>query len=349
MMDRDQFATAGMGKILGAVQQRPFITVIVPVRNEAANIKRALHSIMRNSYPPQLVEIIVVDGNSDDGTPGIVRKIAEQDSRVKLISNPAKFVPQGWNRALKCAKGDVIVRIDGHATVNDDFLETVVQVLQEHPECIAVGGVVIPVGVTPWQKAVAYALRTFIGAGSARFRSGSRYVNTVSFPAFRKEAFERYGSFDERFIRSQDYEFNLRLVLAGEKIWQDPRIKVEYYPRSTLRGLWKQYWQYGFWKVRALWKHRYLNLVNLIVPGFWSLLFATGLASLWSAYAAISFYVLTGSYLAVLAVHGLAGAYKARLLTNLILVPVALLSMHLSFGLGFIWGVVTLLARRGRA
>jgi len=322
----------------------PEVSVVVPVRNEAEHIGECLDSVFANRYPEEKLELLVVDGRSNDGTREIVKDYKKREGpEVNLLDNPKKIVPTAMNIGIEAATGEVILRIDGHSYVAKDFISNSVESLQQHDEVEAVGGPVKPIlneNTTDRQRAVALALASPIASGSARFSGKEGYVTTVSFGAYRADVFDRYGDFDERFIRTQDYELNYRIVRSGGRIYMNPKIESHYYPRDSFGGLWSQYFQFGFWKTKVTKKYNELvSRGNLLPPIFYGLLLVLGVVgvffnpALWLFTAALGGYILTVSCFAAL---------KAREVQRLKLFPevlIALLAIHLSFALGFIKGL----------
>lgn len=322
----------------------PEVSIVIPIRNEEDHIGECLDSILANDYPAEKLQIIVVDGNSTDGSREIVGEYTERDEpEIRLLDNPEKIVPTAMNIGIDAASGEVIIRVDGHSFVDQDFISTSVKTLLEKKEAEAVGGPVRPVvdEDTPYlQRAISHALDSPMASGSARFSGKSGYVTTVSFGAYRAGVFDRYGNFDERFVRTQDYELNYRMNRDGGKIFMNPRIKSYYYPRSSLKELWSQYFQFGFWKTKVMKKYgELLSLGNLLPP-----LFVLGLLSfgLIGAFFPVVLYALLGSLVVYLsasvyyASREVKRSGKPRHLPGAVL---ALVTIHLSFGFGFLKGI----------
>ena len=328
----------------------PFVSVVMPVRNEVAYIERALRSVLAQEYPPSRYEVIVVDGSSDDGTGDVIRRFTNPDraragergkkcSDVSLLENPARYVPPGLNLALKRARGDVIVRVDGHCEIAPNYLRACVDALaRSGADCV--GGTLQTVGETWMARAIAAAQSSWFGVGGAPFRlkqAQGRFVDTVAFGAYRRVVFGRIGEFDESLIRNQDDEFNFRLIQSGGKIWLDPGVHAIYYSRASLLGLWRQYYQYGLYKVLVMRKRGGLASWRHTVPAtFVVLLFATLALALVTDHW-ISLWVGLGIYLASSTV-----AATARSVPKGYLAPIVALSfpvMHVAYGVGFLRGL----------
>ena len=330
-------------------KELPFVTIIMPIRNEAGYIERSLGAVLSQNYPPERMEVLVIDGMSTDGTREIVKRMMDHtttDSRLQttdtpvliLLDNPSLIVPTALNIGLKHARGDVIIRVDGHCEIAPDYVRRCVEVLQQTgADCV--GGLQRAVGQGWVGHAIALATSSPFGVGSARFHYHERpgWVDTVYLGAYRREVFDRIGVFDEELVRNQDDEFNFRLIQAGGKIWLDPSIRSVYYSRASLKSLWRQYFQYGFYKVRVIQKRKAVPSWRHLVPAT----FVLGLAG------SILLAIITVQPLWALCVAGpyalanlLASLWTARKdWKTLPLLPLAFATLHLSYGIGFLWGL----------
>ena len=226
----------------------PSISVILPVLNEETHLEEAVHSILSQDYQGKL-EVILAVGPSRDRTLEIAQSISRRDSRVVLVDNPSGRTAAGLNIALNKSQSPVVVRVDGHAHIPNDYITLIVEILNK-TGAVNVGGVMAAVGTTPFERAVAGAMRSPLGVGASRFHTGGEagIVDTVYLGAFRREALVALGGFDERFTRAQDWELNFRLRENGGVVYFDPRLHVTYRPRSTVKALAKQYFEYGRWR-----------------------------------------------------------------------------------------------------
>jgi len=232
----------------------------MPVRNEAQYIERSLGSVLQQDYPLELMEILVVDGMSEDRTREIIQQIIdnrrdESDGNIPsivLLDNPERSVPVALNIGLRYTKGKVIIRVDGHCEIPPNYVRKCVELLKK-TGADNVGGTTYSSGATYLSRTIATAMRSPFVIGNARFRYSSKpgYVDTVFPGAWRREVFGQIGLFDERLARHQDYEFNLRIRNAGGKIYYSPELKVCYYSRTNFKSLAKQYFQYGYWKAQV--------------------------------------------------------------------------------------------------
>jgi succinoglycan biosynthesis protein ExoA len=243
------------------------VSVVVPCRNEIRYIRAFLDSVFRQELGGIEMEVLIADGMSDDGTREVLREYATGFPSLRVIDNPEKIVSTGLNRAIREAKGEIIIRMDAHTLYAPDYVRSCVEVLHES-NADNVGGPALTRAEGYVSQAIAYAFHTRFASGRAKFRD-PRYegpVDTVPYGCWRKSTLERIGLFDERMIRTEDYELNMRLVSSGGKLWQSPRITSWYWPRTSLSGLFWQCFQYGFWKVAVVRKHRRIASRRSFVP-----------------------------------------------------------------------------------
>jgi succinoglycan biosynthesis protein ExoA len=322
------------------MDSQPLVTIILPVRNEAQYIARCLAAIVAQDYPRDSIEILLVDGMSHDRTREIVAELAQRDPRVKRLDNPQRIVPTALNSGIRAARGALIIRVDGHAVMAPDYVRQCVKVAAQ-VEADCVGGAIRTLGETRMARGIALAQSSPFGVGGAAFRytTKAQYVDTLAFGAYRREVFERVGLFDEALVRNQDDEFNFRLIRAGGKIWLDPSIRSTYFSRSTLRALWKQYFQYGYWKVRVIQKHGRPASWRHLVPALFVMgLCVTSLMSLflfsWAPLLLILIPYLGALMLATIEISQRLGWSFAPVL------PFAFVVLHLAYGIGFLWGIL---------
>lgn len=325
------------------------VSIVMPVWNEADHISRSLGAVLRQRVRDWRVEVIVVDGDSTDQTVERARQqihsgagtAVHADGVVaRILHNPDQIVPISMNMALAEAAGDVIVRVDGHCDIPDEYAQRCLDLLDEHPEADCVGGTVQAVGHSWVARGIAAAQSSRAGVGNAKFRTGATndcYVDTLAFGAYRREVFDRIGLFDEELVRNQDDELNLRLTQAGGRIWFDPTLVVRYHSRASLKGLWRQYFEYGFYKVRVLQKRAAISSARQLVPVIFVAATVTslmvGLAKRdlrWPASVLLPYGALTIAAITDVARRDPAGAC---------VVPAALPAMHVGYGSGFLAGI----------
>ena len=315
----------------------PAISVILPVLNEESHLEGAVLSVLSQDYRGPL-EIILALGPSRDRTNEIATKLASQDNRVKLLDSPTGKTAAGLNLALAASKSPVVVRVDGHAQIPNNYISLIVEILNK-TGAVNVGGVMAAVGTTAFERAVAGAMRSPLGVGASRFHTGGEAgeVDTVYLGAFRREALVAIGGFDERFTRAQDWELNFRLRENGGVIYFDPRLHVTYRPRSSVGALAKQYFEYGRW--RRVVSRRHSGTINYryLAPPFALLGFSASLV-LGIALSSI-FFIPALVYLLFVVLASLKISTSIReYLLLLLVIP----TMHFAWGAGFISSPKTL-------
>jgi len=315
---------------------QPSISVILPVLNEEAHLNDAVHSILSQDYQGK-IEVILAVGPSRDRTQEIAQSISDRDSRVVLVDNPTGRTAAGLNLALNKSQNPVVVRVDGHAQIPNDYLRLIVQILNE-TGAVNVGGVMAAVGTTSFERAVAGAMRSPLGVGASRFHTGGKagVVDTVYLGAFRREALVAIGGFDERFTRAQDWELNFRLREKGGIVYFDPRLHVTYRPRSTVTALAKQYFEYGRW--RRVVSRRHSGTINYryLAPPFALIGF---LSSVIAGFFLPILFFPAAIYLLFLL---LASARIASSIREYFLLLAVIPTMHFAWGAGFISSPKTL-------
>ena len=333
------------------MQDPVVVSVVMPIRNEARSIRATLAAVLGQDYPRELMEVIVADGGSDDGTLDVLRQMTAQHPNLKVIENPAGIVPTGLNLAIHESKGDVIVRIDGHTIVAADYVSECVAALRR-TGAGNVGGRMRAEGEGLFGQAVAVATCSPFGIGGARFHYSEveEWVDTVYMGAWRRTVLEGLGPFDEELVRDQDDELNYRLLDNGGRILLSPRIQSSYAVRGTPRSLWRQYFQYGYWKVRVIQKHpRQVRFRQLVPPAF-----AGGMIlSLFLACVrpeAVLFWAPVPTSYALASLGASIASARRSTWGVLALLPLVYTILHLSYGLGFLAGLVRFSTRwRSRA
>jgi succinoglycan biosynthesis protein ExoA len=318
------------------------VTLIMPIRNEAGYIRDSLLSVLRQDYPQELMEILVVDGMSTDETREIVNDLRADYPNLRLIDNPGKIVPIGLNIALQQAKGEIIVRVDGHCQIREDYVRHCVDYLTKE-DIDGVGGPMETIGETDIAQGIALAMSSPFGVGGSAFRTvkdRTMYVDSVAFPAYRQETIRKNGLFDEELVRNQDDEYNYRLRSQGGKILLTPDIRSRYFSRSSFKSLWRQYFQYGYWKVRVMQKHpRQMSLRQFVPPLFVGTLILLALLSMFASSARSLLLLAVGAYiLANLAASAFTASRHGWRFMPYLIASYAIL--HVSYGAGFLYGLV---------
>jgi glycosyltransferase involved in cell wall biosynthesis len=318
------------------------ISVIVPMRDESASIDAFVADLAAQDFAGEL-EVLVADGGSVDGSVELLRAAADAAAlELRILDNPAGWVSPALNACIREASGDLIVRLDCHSRYPADYLRRLAE-LAERTGAWNVGGAVVPQGTTAMERAVACAMDSpFGGIGWTRLGDSSEpvEVDSVTFGAFRPEAFRAAGLFDEDFVRNQDDEFNLRLREAGGRIVLDPTLRVAYQPRGSLGGVWRQYYGYGLWKVPVMLKHRQVLTLRSLVPfAFLLTLLVLALAAPFTTVALVALIALIAVYAAGALAFAVRGARRAGLgLSAVPSVMAVFPAFHFSYGLGMARG-----------
>lgn len=309
----------------------PGISVILPVLNEQAHLEDSIRAILSQKYLGN-IEVILALGPSRDLTNEIAAGLAAEDPRITLVDNPSGRTAAGLNLALNASTQEIVVRVDAHAEIPDNYLALVVETLRDSG-AVNVGGVMGAEGVTFFETAVAAAMCSPFGVGGSRFHIGGKpgYVDTVYLGAFIRQAVVDAGGFDERFIRAQDWELNYRLRQNGGKIYFDPRLHVTYRPRPNLRKLAKQYFEYGRW--RRVIARKYPETINYRYLAPPLALIGTALSLIAGTLFDPSLYLPAATYITFIAITPL---FISKNLAHYPLLLFILPTMHFSWGFGFL-------------
>jgi len=322
--------------------QWPAVAVVMPVLNEANYLKAAVAAILSQDYPGQ-IQVVLALGPSTDGTDLIAADLVKADPRVTTIANPSGRTPDGLNAALAATQQEIVVRVDAHSELCDGYIRLAVETLQR-TGADNVGGIMAAVGVTKFESAVAAAMTSPLGVGSAPFHTGGAQgpADTVYLGVFKRSALERIGGYDSSFTRAQDWEMNYRIRATGGTVWFDPNLSVTYRPRPNVFKLAKQYFEYGSWRHEVMRRHpdtrrtksalRYFApplAVALIVIGkvLGTVGFVMSNSLIWA-------YVLPFGYLALTLLSSLTLMKRAR--GGALWVPIVLMTMQMSWGIGFL-------------
>jgi succinoglycan biosynthesis protein ExoA len=339
--------SGGPASVSGIGQREP-VSVVMPVRNEERYLAESVGSILGQDYDGEL-ELVLAVGPSRDRTADVARTLAAADQRITVVDNPTGRIAAAINIALGASRYGVVVRVDGHSMLPDAYIRTAVQTLRE-TGAVNVGGVMAAEGVTPFQQAVAWAMTSPFGVGAASNHTGGEPgpADTAYLGVFRREAIEKVGGYNEEFVVAEDWELNHRIRKAGGLIWFQPALRVVYRPRATVPELCIQYFRYGRWRRVVARQHtgtinlRYLApplVVSAVTAGTLAGLaglagLAAGAAGSWPAFLTIGFAVPAGYAAGIVAV---AAAAARRLPASVaIRIPVALATMHMCWGAGFL-------------
>ncbi|MFZ5855753.1 MAG: glycosyltransferase family 2 protein [Chloroflexota bacterium] len=328
----------------------PKVSVIIPCYNEEATIGDTLSAIYGQTFPRAEMEVVISDSMSTDRTRAVIADFQRTHTElsVRVVENAARVIPAALNRAIEVAQGGIIVRMDAHSKPYPDYVENCVRALDEGRGA-NVGGVwEIQPGASGWVAAgIAAAASHPLGAGDAayRLRPEAGAVDTVPFGAYRKSLVDEIGAFDESLLSNEDYEFNVRVRRAGKSVWLDPRIRSVYYARSDFGALARQYWRYGFWKARML--RRYpetLRWRQFLPPVFVASVIFLLVFSFWLP-ARILLAVELSAYLLILLAAGIQQAVKRGRAGIVFSFPLAVASIHFSWGTGLLYSLLTSLGK----
>jgi len=307
------------------------VSVILPVLNEEKYLAATLAAITSQDFKGDF-EIILALGPSKDRTNEIASQLAEQDSRIKLIQNPSGKTASALNSAIATAMYPIVVRVDGHTVLPKDYIRIAVNTLIK-TGAVNVGGIMAAQGETLFEKSVALAMRSPIGVGGARFHTGGQAgpADTVYLGVFLKSAINAIGGFDPAFIRAQDWELNFRLRKNGGVVYFEPKLHVLYRPRSSVSALAKQYFEYGRWRREVMRTHPGTINLRYLAPPITLTLTSIGL--LFGIFISSVFLIAPVGYLAGV---GISGFLVGKSFATKFVLPVVLVTMHMSWGLGFL-------------
>ena len=325
----------------------PFVSIIVPCYNEESTIRHLLDSILAQTYPRAQMELIISDGMSTDRTREVLAAFQKEhaDLSVRVVENSVKTIPSGLNQAIRESKGGIIVRLDAHSIPIPEYVERCVAALESN-KGDNVGGVWdIRASADTWiAESISFAAAHPLGVGDAMYRLNAKVgaVDTVPFGSFRRILIDRIGAFDETLLANEDYEFNTRVRESGGTVWLDPSIRSIYFSRSTLGKLASQYWRYGYWKLKMLKRYPHtLRWRQALPPAFVLSLIVFIVLSLFDGFAR---YILAAQLLIYFSALGSAGLKlavgkrKGFLFMGL---PLAIMTMHISWGAGFLWSAIS--------
>lgn len=329
--------------VIDAVAPPAGVSVVIPVLNEEKHLATAVGHILASDYRGP-IEVILALGPSQDGTDQVAADLGTRDERVRSVRNPSGRTAAGLNAAVEAANYDIIVRVDGHALIPPDYLAIAVRTLTA-TGADNVGGIMGAEGVTPFEQAVAAAMRSWFGVGGAAFHIGGSAgpALTVYLGCFRRAAIEAAGGFDESMVRAQDWELNHRIRSNGGLVWFTPELLVTYRPRPDVRALARQYWEYGRWRREVARRHPETVSIRYLAPPVTLAAVSTGTVIGMIGYASGQHRVAALGFVAPLAYASGVLAASAWIGRNLspavaVRVPVVLATMHGAWGAGFLRG-----------
>lgn len=321
------------------------VSIVIPCRNEVKFIKETVDAIYACSLPIDVaIQVFVVDGKSDDGTLDVLKSLQQHYSTLHVIENTKQLTPFAFNLGIyQDLTADYIQIVGARHVLSSNYIEKSLSILQSNPEIWCVGGRIINEYLSQTSEYIATVMATKLGMGIGNFRtlSESGYTDTVTSPMYPMWVFEKIGFFDEELIRNQDDDFNFRVTKAGGKIWFENDISLRYYVRGNFKGLWRQFFQYGYWKVYVNKKHKAITTMRqLVPPAFVFYLFLLLLSSLFGkdifVVCAIPFmlYVILSFFV----------SFRIACSRNSFLIIFSIFpTLHLSYGLGYLKGMVEFL------
>ena len=332
---------------------QPSISVIIPCYNEEATIHKLLEALRSQTYPLTKMEVVISDGFSTDHTRDVIAKFQKEhaDLAVRVVDNKAKTIPAGVNQAIRESRGEILVRLDAHSMPIPEYVERCVEAHQ-NGKGDNVGGVWdIQPGADTWvAKSISFAAAHPLGVGDAMYRLNAKpgAVDTVPFGSFRRSLIQKIGAFDETLLANEDYEFNTRVRESGGVVWLDPAIRSVYFSRSTLKKLAEQYWRYGFWKLKMLKRYPHtLRWRQALPPAFVFFLAALIVLSLGLRISQVLLVLQLFVYFFILGLAGIQLAIKTRKGFLIWGLPLAIATMHITWGAGFLWSGITSMFKNG--
>lgn len=322
------------------------VAVVIPCRNEKKYIGICLDSLVQCDFDKQYLEVYVCDGLSDDGTVAVVNEYSAKYPFIRLLENTARTTPHALNLGIRTSKTDVVIILGAHAAVAPDFITRNLNVLNTHPDVGCAGGIIDNKYENRVSENIGLAMSSVFGVGNAHFRTGTKagYVDTVAFGAYTRDVFETCGLFDDELVRNQDDEFNFRISQKGFKIFLDPAIRSDYYVRGNYRKLFRQYYQYGYWKVFVNRKHKVVTSARQLMPP----VFVAGLLLGWIP--ALFFWWWIFIWLGGVVFYKTAAFFFAlRMHPSFSQIPAVMWSffiLHSSYGLGYLEGLFNFMLLR---
>lgn len=327
------------------------ISIVMPVRNEAAYVERAVKDAVAQVVPGHKLEVLVAVGPSEDDTHKIVERLATENKNVRLIQNPVGVVPHGLNAAIRAAHGKYIVRFDAHSQYPPDYVAVLIDGL-ERLNADNVGGVweTLPANDSEKAWAIAQVLSSGLGVGNAHFRTGAeteREVDTVPYGCFRRELFYRIGLFDEELLRNQDDEHNGRIIKNGGKIFLLPQLRIKYFSRDTIAKLWRMYREYGLFKPLVNVKlGAPATLRQFVPPLFVAASFGLPFLAFINMVFLWLWVALVVVYFSVLKLTSFRLALKGKRFGAYVWMVCAFLTIHIAYGIGYWQGILRFMVLR---
>jgi glycosyltransferase involved in cell wall biosynthesis len=329
------------------METKPKVSLLIAMRNEAARIGECLESIFRQDYPPDLVEVLIMDGKSTDASWRVVEDLIRGRPNFKLLSNPGLYQSHGWNLGIAQSTGDIIGIVSAHSILAPDYLSKAVETLLSSGADM-VGGTMNAIGTTYIASAISLATSFPFGVGDSRFHytDQEEELDTVYMGLCWRSVYQRIGGFDQDMIRNQDDELSYRLRKIGGRIVCNPVIRSHYYNRASLSALWKQYYQYGCYKVRVMQKHPVQMRPRQFIPPLFTLSLVASILLAFVPHYRIGALVVPSLYLFANLLASLHVAFKQGW-KYLVALPLIFVVLHISYGFGFWAGLLKFWDRWG--
>jgi glycosyltransferase involved in cell wall biosynthesis len=326
------------------------VSLVLPIKNEAAHLERSLEAIDRQTYPAERIEIIAVDGGSADGTLDILRDRQARDARIKILGGPGVNTPAAMNIGIEAARGSIVAKIDGHGWINDSVVADAVAILVRDADVGCVGGLVVPVADNDLERSVAYARFSVLGVGGGIYTASEQLqeADTVQCGVYRRQALVDAGGFDPDLVFGEDEEANYRLRTAGWRILLQPTMRFNYRVRPNPRELFRQYFRYGRARVAVVRKHPSFFSPKHAAPATAVAILGLGGLALFDGRTRAAGLLAWAAYLGAIAGGGLLLARKHRF-ARPDLIALALGALHVGYGIGTLVGLWKLARGRARA
>jgi glycosyltransferase involved in cell wall biosynthesis len=316
------------------------ISVVIPCRNEERHIQKCVEHIYGSDLESDVsLEVIIVDGMSDDNTLSIIKSMQAKFDTLQLVTNVQKVTPVAFNLGINAAKGDYIQIVGARQLISANYLQAAMDKLVAEPTIWCIGGAVENVYENPESILIGKAMSSSFGVGVGNFRivKEATYTDTVGTPMYPKNVFDKIGLFDEQLVRNQDDELNYRIIKAGGKIYLDPNFSLKYFVRAKINHLKKQYYQYGYWKVYVNKKHKTITTLRQLVPLIFVLCLIFGI--MLSLLFPILWFVFFGGLLVYASVALYAGQKEGGTVKEGLNIAKIFPVLHLSYGFGYLIGV----------
>lgn len=317
--------------------QLPVVSIVIPCRNEEKHIANAIQSVLNNDYPNDLIEIIVVDGMSDDSSRSIVSELAKLHTNIILLENSQKITPVAFNIGIRAAKGEYIQIVNARHTLSENYISTCVNILLQNNSIGCIGGSAKLTYVNSQEKYISLAYQSWYGLGFGNIYTikNSAFTDTAAAPIYPKKTLFDIGLFDESLIRNQDDELSFRLSKSNYKIYTTTETSSYYLVRSTIQDVFKQFFQYGYWKVFVMKKHHALTTLRQIFPILFIIFLVLG-------FPVFHYIKLEQIYLAVLFLYVIIGLIfnAGKTIAEKVQVFKMIITIHFAYGIGYCNGVI---------